>query len=237
MVLATIKYEEDGCVWNFAYGSNMNANVLTKRRKINPLESLPGVLHGWKLSFEYQGIPFIEPSWAVVHPGASTDNCHGVLHKMIKEDFIKLLKSEGGGGYDIEGYIPVEVYVNTYDGRSIRAYTLSSRGRLLRGRYPSKRYLQLCHAGASHHKVSQEWLDYLSSHPYHISNKVGVAVLICFMILVLPFGLLVLAFHKLWPSKYIYIVFHILLDILWFIHDLLPKHVQGVVDGVLEKST
>jgi hypothetical protein len=241
MVLDTITYEEDGSVWNFAYGSNMNAHTLTKRRKIIPLESVPGILNGWKFSFEYRGLPFIEPSFAVVHPGDAKDRCHGVLHKMSKADFINLLRSEGnaGAGYDKEGYKPIEVFVKAYDGRTIRAYALSStKGALHQGRvsYPSKRYLKICHDGAMSHKVDQEWLDFLATHPYHVPTKTGIVALSVMVVLLLPILLVCGIAHLFYPSRFMHSLFYKISNFLWGIHDWLPASVQGAVEKLLEKS-
>lgn len=41
--------------WNFAFGANMSRDKLEKSRKIKPLESIPGVLPGWRLSFSHRG--------------------------------------------------------------------------------------------------------------------------------------------------------------------------------------
>jgi len=238
MVLNTIKYDEDGCVWNFAYGSNMNVNTLTKRRKIKPLESVGGSLKGWRLSFEFFGFPFVEPAFAVVHP-TSDDNdcCHGVLHKMTKSDFIKLLRSEGGGGFEIEGYRPAEVIVDAYDGRKIRAYTLTSTtGVLRKGLYPSRRYLTILYEGAVHHKLNQEWLEFLAAHPHHVSSVAGKVVFMLLMVLLLPVFLLFFLSHLLYPVRYIHVMFYYLTHFLWYIHDLLPCWVQGSVKKLINKS-
>ncbi|GLI64460.1 hypothetical protein VaNZ11_007732 [Volvox africanus] len=61
-------------IWYFAYGSNMNPNTLTGRRKVVPRESRPASLRGWKLSFRMLGIPFLEPGFATVE---RVDNIDG----------------------------------------------------------------------------------------------------------------------------------------------------------------
>eukprot|EP01138_Halocafeteria_seosinensis_P013119 gb/GECG01013398.1/.p1 GENE.gb/GECG01013398.1/~~gb/GECG01013398.1/.p1 ORF type:complete len:642 (+),score=72.70 gb/GECG01013398.1/:1-1926(+) len=41
--------------WNFAFGANMSRNKVEKSRKLKPLESVPGKLQGWRLSFSHRG--------------------------------------------------------------------------------------------------------------------------------------------------------------------------------------
>ncbi|GFR44050.1 hypothetical protein Agub_g5210 [Astrephomene gubernaculifera] len=62
-------------VWYFAYGSNMNPNTLTGRRKVVPLESWPAVLHGWTLSFRMLGLPYTEPGFATIE--RASNDCSG----------------------------------------------------------------------------------------------------------------------------------------------------------------
>ena len=40
--------------WYFAYGANMCTGKLTGSRGITPLESVPGFLQGWRLSFNHR---------------------------------------------------------------------------------------------------------------------------------------------------------------------------------------
>ncbi|KAF9919398.1 hypothetical protein BX616_000009 [Lobosporangium transversale] len=53
-------------VWYLAYGSNMEPKVLTGRRKIKPIESVPVIVPGYWLSFDIGGIPFVEPCFASI---------------------------------------------------------------------------------------------------------------------------------------------------------------------------
>jgi hypothetical protein len=110
-------------VYNFAYGSNMYPNVLTGRRKIHPIESIPGVFEGWQLTFDLRGIPAVEPCFGNIKENVESE-IHGVLHKMTNTQFKHLMATEGGGGVDANGYIPTKVNVHAYDGRIIEAYAL-----------------------------------------------------------------------------------------------------------------
>ncbi|KAF9958224.1 hypothetical protein BGZ72_000687 [Mortierella alpina] len=53
-------------VWYLAYGSNMDPKVLTGRRKIQPLDSRPVIVPDYWLSFDINGIPFVEPCFASI---------------------------------------------------------------------------------------------------------------------------------------------------------------------------
>ncbi|KAG0361548.1 hypothetical protein BG005_007967 [Podila minutissima] len=57
---------DEDTLWYLAYGSNMDPKVLTDRRKITPLESLPVIVPEYWLSFDIGGVPFIEPCFASI---------------------------------------------------------------------------------------------------------------------------------------------------------------------------
>lgn len=155
-------------VYNFAYGSNMHPNVLTGRRKIKPIESIPGVLEGWQLTFDLRGIPAIEPCFGNIKPNPASE-VHGVLHKMSSKDFKHLLTTEGGNGINANGYVPHRVNVHTYDGRNIEAYALvvnqASPAILSHHALPSNRYMSLLRKGAIHHNIHPLYIEYLQSLP------------------------------------------------------------------------
>lgn len=50
-------------VWYFAYGANMSARVLARRR-LRPLASEPARLEGYRLAFSHAGLLPIEPAFA-----------------------------------------------------------------------------------------------------------------------------------------------------------------------------
>jgi hypothetical protein len=58
-------------VWYLGYGSNMNPQVLTGRRRVRPRQSVPCYVPGYHLSFGVQGFPWAEPGFATIYP------CHG----------------------------------------------------------------------------------------------------------------------------------------------------------------
>ncbi len=58
----------------------------------------------------FPGFPFLEPSFAVV-VRSKGDNVHGVLCRISKKDFIQILKTEGGGGTEADGYRPLVAFI------------------------------------------------------------------------------------------------------------------------------
>ena len=76
LTLRDATHAEDGSVWNFAFGANLSRRILTGRRTIEPIESWPAVVHGWELSFDYKGLPFLEPGFGTLRACTShTDVC------------------------------------------------------------------------------------------------------------------------------------------------------------------
>jgi hypothetical protein len=150
--------KHDG-IWNFAYGGNMNPRVLSERRKISPLESVGGCLKDYRLAFNTRGFPWIEPAFANVEhaPGAFV---HGVLHRLTAEQFARLDRYEWGG----VAYRHLELDVEAYDGRVIRARVYSARY-VSREKSPSCRYLALIREGARLSGLDESYVSALDRHP------------------------------------------------------------------------
>ncbi|KAG0235974.1 hypothetical protein BGW42_004429 [Actinomortierella wolfii] len=53
-------------VWYLAYGSNMDPKVLTGRRQVKPIESIPVKVPDYWLSFDIAGLPFVEPCFGSI---------------------------------------------------------------------------------------------------------------------------------------------------------------------------
>ena len=51
-LLPSYKADMEGYVWNFAFGANMNPLSMIKRRKLNPVESVPGKVDNVQLTFD-----------------------------------------------------------------------------------------------------------------------------------------------------------------------------------------
>lgn len=195
-------------VYNFAYGSNMLPRVLTGRRKIHPIESIPGVLEGWQLTFDLRGIPGVEPCFGNIKENPESE-IHGVLHKISGNDFKRLLATEGGGGVDQNGYIPLKVNVHAYDGRIIEAYALvvrqNSPAILDRHTVPSFRYMGLLRNGAAHHKIHPLYIEYLQSLPSHERSTPVMLLVIAEALLLVtvtaPYWIPVVSYYVLTNQK------------------------------------
>ena len=190
-------------VYNFAYGANMHPNALTRRRKIQPLESIPGVLEGWQLTFNLRGIPGVEPCFGNIKENPDSE-IHGVLHKLTNKDFKRLLATEAGSGIDPNGYVPYKVNVHAYDDRIIEAYALvvrqNSPSILTQHTLPSARYLGLLRNGATQHNVHPLYIEYLQSLPT-AERKKSIMILVILEIL-----LLIILFSPIWIPAVIYYV-------------------------------
>lgn len=101
--MATIPMKPtDSQLWYLSYGSNMNPEVLSNRRKVYPLQSLPCRVPGYCLNFHCQGVPYIEPSFASIQPikPSNTSYCspelHGVIHLVTFQEMWAIRLSEAG---------------------------------------------------------------------------------------------------------------------------------------------
>jgi hypothetical protein len=97
-------------IWYFAYGSNIQVSVLT-RRGIKPLDIQPVVVPTHYLTFDIFGIPYTEPSFASIAPfpvgKKTTLHTHdvtrdvpavqGLAYLLVPADYRQLVISEGGG--------------------------------------------------------------------------------------------------------------------------------------------
>ncbi|CAF0858702.1 unnamed protein product [Rotaria sordida] len=165
----------------------MHPDILTGRRKIRPVESIPGILEGWQLTFDLRGIPAVEPCFGNIKENPDSE-IHGVLHKMTSKEFKHLMATEGGSGIDANGYIPKKVNVHAYDGRIIEAYVLvvrqTSPAILYHHAVPSHRYIGLLRNGATHYNIHPLYIEYLQSLPSIERNK-PVMILVTIEILLL----------------------------------------------------
>ena len=217
LTLRDATHRPDGSVWNFAFGANLSRKILTGRRKIEPLESWPALANGWELSFDYRGIPFLEPGFGTLRKTSSPSVCvHGVVHRMSAADYQQLLVTEGGSGRtDVPGYRSVPIRCTVYapsagskhppsmcenpaamPGVEIVAVALIATSDVLRlGTLPSNRYVDLLISGSKNYGLADEYQNYLSSHPRHRKTRAGWAT-ICFLYLIvfLPIWILLLPF-------------------------------------------
>ena len=151
-MLAALKMADS--VWYFGYGSNMKSSVMISRG-ITPLSIKVGMVPTHILTFDIFGIPYTEPSFASIallprgkKTSEITEPCslweteksppppvNGVLYQLRREDYLRLVLSEGSGvGYD---EITVEVYLlETGSGETMRANEQPIMAQTLKAKYP-----------------------------------------------------------------------------------------------------
>lgn len=144
-------------VWYFAYGANMHRDVLVRRRRLRPLRSEAGTLHGYELRFDEPGLPLLEPCFASIR-ACSGELVHGVLHLLSDDD------SRAMDGFEGAGYARVEVRAVGRTSGAVDAWTYVNR-KALRGRRPSRRYMTLLIEGARQHDLPESWIARLQGTP------------------------------------------------------------------------
>jgi len=145
----------------------MNTVTLT-RRGVSPKQSLCGIAPGWELVFNVKGLPFSEPVFANLQEKQVSNDAHGVTHLISHEDFIKIIKSEGGG-FGKDGYRIVDLSVNTYSGTILKAKTLIATGKAVTNQihlhHPSPRYLNVLIEGAKQAGIHENYVNFLQKQP------------------------------------------------------------------------
>ena len=203
--LKTDGVAETPSVWVFAFGSNMKKDVLEGRRMIKPAESVPAIVPGYMLTFNQPGLPYREPGFATIEPldakYPGSRPVHGVAHLMTPTQWEYYKETEGASVQSDEGYGVLEVDLDAYDGRKLKAYTLMTQPKSLqslRGFYalPSKRYIELLRTGAAEHNLDPEYQKYLNEMVYYepkgVGGKLGSMVMgaVAFGLLFPAFGIM-----------------------------------------------
>ena len=157
---------EDGYLWSFGYGSNMDVKALETKKHVKIkgkcadrsvvfkwkskasffpfsilyIEHTAAILKDWQLSF-MPGIRLAEPGYANLakSPGAEV---HGVAFLMSKESQEELDRTESG-------YAKVFVDLRSYDGRPLKGFVYYNAKASAEG-VPSKRYLGVLVKGLKH---------------------------------------------------------------------------------------
>eukprot|EP00455_Lapot_gusevi_P025094 TRINITY_DN2629_c0_g1_i2.p1 TRINITY_DN2629_c0_g1~~TRINITY_DN2629_c0_g1_i2.p1 ORF type:complete len:276 (-),score=80.13 TRINITY_DN2629_c0_g1_i2:118-945(-) len=145
---------EEENVWYLAIGSMMNP-VSLRLRELNPIQSMPAELKGYRLAFMFAGgMASIEKD--------ENQSLHGVLHLMTPQDMKTLDSIEAS-------YLRVPVVCTLYDGREqpATAYMFDENkvDRTQPNNPPSERYIDILTQGARHYGLKQEYIDWLASHP------------------------------------------------------------------------
>ncbi|CAG8538388.1 3335_t:CDS:2 [Ambispora leptoticha] len=142
------------------------------------------------------GIPF---EWDEKNPMDSLPPVlQGVLYKISKEQYQRVIRSEGGWGWDDvpRGYNELEVECVTYDGEKIVAKTLISRPESIStDLQTSERYHNILKEGAREHNMNFNYQTYLATKitPYKITNtrkKIGKALLYTLFLPAFSIGML-----------------------------------------------
>jgi hypothetical protein len=111
-------------VFNFAFGSNLNAEKRQSRgvngTGIVSRSVFPAVVKGFRLAFNLPMFPPVEPGMAALAKAreGEDDSCHGLLLELTNAEYQKMWASEGG----LAARPPYEetvVEATTYDGRSV----------------------------------------------------------------------------------------------------------------------
>jgi len=144
-------------IWYFAFGANMHEAVFRGRRGMNPRESRPGRLRGYRLRFNLEGSPPGRAAPANIEADPGTE-VWGVLYRITRRDLVWLDHTEA---------VPVwkyrHLWTEAQDAAGERlapvvAYVAA--GLECDGR-PSRRYITLLRDGARAHGLPQHWLRFL----------------------------------------------------------------------------
>ena len=203
--------EKDGegdTVFYLAYGSNMSAAAFRGRRGIRPISATNVIVPDLRLTFGLPGIAYLEPCFANVHlssPDAGdndgddnndddddndgwwTGGLIGIVYEVTREDYAKIIATEGGGaGYQVVYVrafpLPLDDATGGASRESILACTLCAPAKMERGHraQPSERYLQLLRTGAREHGLPAAYQDWLARlQPYRaatVRQKAGGAI-------------------------------------------------------------
>jgi len=192
----------------FAYGSNLLSDVFTKRRGIDPLQTLPCTMRGYTLTFDLPAMPMLEPAMANVrrcsHVDApssdaasaaaeaadnhtlSCDECavHGVAYRITAEQMRHLHSTELS--YDLITCRAVTYGPNHH---KIHVEVLVAKPRVRRllpheqeHARPSLRYLTILRNGAREKRLADHWIERLDGEPAApvppVLAKIAVALLL-----------------------------------------------------------
>lgn len=127
----------------------MSSRVL-RGRGVRPLSSESARLDGFRLVFGEPGLPLLEPVFASIDP-AEGEAVHGVLLRLAPGDFARIDATEGPG-YEV---LSVDVVGRVHG--PVRARVFRTR-RPVRGRRPSRRYLDLMRLGAREHGLPCDYV-------------------------------------------------------------------------------
>lgn len=202
---------------------------------------------GWYLNFDVEGFPFFEPCFASIGrtpwPGAmdSSVELEAAAHRITPKDFVRIQRTEGGGGHAGIGYDPAEIDVVLRDGRNIKTVTLLHKTRANNFfAHPSRRYHNLIVNGAKESKMSPAYIAYLEATPVYErpeSLLFNVLLLFClgpyFIFIAAPVLLMYYLSSRLsfggkrHAPRILHVALHFILDISYILHNNVWVHILG----------
>ena len=201
--------EEKGSniIYYFGLGSNMLRSKLENRAsfggnsssKIELLSMEPAYVQNYRLSFNLRGFCPLEPGMGSLEPVDSSHlpihayekpECHGALVALTKENYEKVMRSEGiGPNVTNPGYEEIVVTAIPYDSRKkpVTAIALRARShvRWPQDPTPSQRYMDILKEGAAELQLNPSYQSFLATHPVQQSpvwlKRLSIYNLICTM--------------------------------------------------------
>ncbi len=143
-------------VWYFAFGANMHDSAFRERRRMRPIEWLPGRVRGYRLRFNLEGHPKGKAAPANISPDPDAE-VWGVLYRITRADLLHLDWTEGLPGWR---YRHLWVEAEDIGGAALRAVTYIADGEETDGN-PSLRYITLLREGARAHGLPEHYLEIL----------------------------------------------------------------------------
>jgi hypothetical protein len=211
-------------LWNFAYGSNMSAKKMRSRAGIQSLESCPGSLQHWRLTFHHRGVAWLEPSFASIVPEHGHE-VHGVLHRLTPQQWLALQVSEGVTSAN-HGYQPIPITVTNYRQQQVQAWAFISKPAQIRPTVPcSTRYRNLLIRGAQEHGIHSEYINFLQQFPTNQTDftrkSLAFGLLALGLAPVLPLYLLT----RPWPHRQTWFFRHLVRmeNVMWAMHQQLDQ--------------
>ena len=271
-------------VFYLAYGSNLSAEAFQGKRGIRPIAQLNVLVPELDLTFDLAGVPYVEPCFAntkyrspkpfeagsekspsLSPPHTPNHKYHklrwhkglvGVVYEVTREDFARIIASEGGGAsyrdilvlcYELpQGEDTVPTHPTS---QPFKAHTLyspafspgSDAPRYARRSRPdpnyaqaSKRYLKLIMDGADEHNLPEEYQDYLRQlRPYVATTQRQKLGRTLFAMAWFPFFSVLFALTKLTADKkgktpaWLIILFNASFRASWGSYELVFKRLFG----------
>lgn len=202
-----------------AYGSNLCAETFQGKRGIRPISQLNVLVPELTLTFDLSGLPYLEPCFANTRyrsqkvseedaektsvPPLRSPKYHktrwgkglvGVVYEVTREDFARIILSEGGGAsyedilvecYELplgEDIVPAQPTVQPFKAHTLLSPSYPNSSDVPVGArrsrpdpnyaQPSKRYLKLITDGADEHHLPAEYKAFLHQiRPYVATTK------------------------------------------------------------------